>query len=449
MGTNFRHEAKTILKLSWPIALGQMGQNLIGLTDTLMIGPLGPTALAANSFAFSLFFIFLIFGLGSLAPITGLFAKADGQKDFETGGALLKHSLIVSGLISALLIGLLYGLMPYLHIFGQTPEVLSAAKPFFEIITWSIVPVLFFQSYRQFTDGLGHTRVSMLVMYWGVLANAVGNYLLIPRLGLVGAGWATLITRAVMAVTMIFVVHWKSSYRPYLQQPWLRKTDRQLLRNLIRLGIPNGMTFVFEVATFSAAAFMMGWFGAMPLAAHQITITVASMSFMTVMGLGIGATIRVGFEQGRKNQNGVRTAGLTAIGLGAIFMGTTAMLFLLFRQVIPTYFIENKDVIELASTLFIVVAFFQLSDGIQVVAIGALRGLADTRWPSVIAFVAYWILGLPAGYFLAFHAGVGPVGIWWGLFIGLSFAAVLLTWRFHWITRNKLISESNTNDQVS
>lgn len=427
---SYQHEAKTLLKLSWPIALGQMGQNLIGLTDTLMVGQLGSVPLAANSFAFSLFFVFLIFGLGALAPITGLFAKADGEKDFASGGELLRHSLVVSGLISIFLIGCLYLFIPFLHLFGQTPEVLAAAIPFFKIITWSIVPVLIFQSYRQFTDGIGHTRLSMLVMFLGVIINAIGNWFLIPKMGLEGAGWATLITRILMALTMMSIVHLRPLYQSYFAKKWIHRTDRQLLKNLLRLGLPNALTFVFEVATFSGAAFMMGWFGAMPLAAHQVTITVASMSFMIVMGLGVGGTIRVGYERGRKNSDGVRRAGITAIVLGALFMLSSAALITLFRHVLPTFFIADADVIALAAQLFIVVALFQLSDGIQVVAVGALRGLADTRWPSIISFIAYWLIGLPVGYYLAFHAGVGPMGIWWGLFAGLSVSAVLMTWRF-------------------
>lgn len=431
----YQKEAKLLLKLSWPIALGQMGQNLIGLTDTLMIGHLGPLALAANSFAFSLFFIFLIFGLGALAPITGLFAKADGEKDFSSGGELLRHSLIVSGIISVFLISILYALIPWLYLFGQPADVLEAAKPFFEILVWSIIPVLIFQSYRQFTDGIGHTRISMIVMFIGVIANAIGNWLLIPHMGLVGSAWATLITRSTMAIFMLYYVHSHSKYKSYFTKAWIHRTDRQLLKNLIRLGLPNGLTFVFEVAAFSGAAFMMGWLGTLPLAAHQITITVASMSFMTVMGLGIGATIRVGFEQGRKNLEGVRRAGITAILLGAVFMSFSALIFALFKSQIPLFFIKEPAVVELAASFFIVVALFQLSDGIQVVAVGALRGLGDTKWPSIIAFISYWIIGLPSAYYLAFHTSLGAIGIWCGLLIGLSIAAVFLTRRFLKISR--------------
>ncbi|MBV2167707.1 MAG: MATE family efflux transporter, partial [Bdellovibrio sp.] len=216
--------------------------------------------------------------------------------------------------------------------------------------------------------------------------------------------------------------------------------DHHLLKNMLRLGLPNGLTFVFEVGAFASAAIMMGWFGAAPLAAHQITISLASTSFMITLGIGIASSIRVAYELGRGDYSLARFAGFTAIKLGAYYMGLCALGFFFLRHWFPTLYVTDQDVIAWAAQLLIVVAIFEVFDGIQAIAIGALRGMSDTQWPSVIAFFSYWIMGLPIGYLLAFHGGAGPVGIWIGLLLGLICASILLTLRFHILTRRFLKS---------
>ncbi|WP_413293516.1 MATE family efflux transporter [Bdellovibrio sp. HCB185ZH] len=435
------HESKLLLKLAGPIIVGQLGQNLIQLADTLMVGHLGPVALGASAFAGSVFIVFLIFGLGMLAPMTAMFAHAQGQEDHPRGGLLLGHSLIIAFSIGLIITGVLLGLLPYLHIFGQRTEVLNTAAPFYTVITWSILPSLIYQAYKQFTDGLGKTKVAMYVMIAGVLTNVIGNYALInghwglPKLGLVGAAWASLGARVLMMFAMIGYVHLHPHFKKYLANPWIRSFDKQTLKNMIRLGIPNGFTFFFEVGAFASCAVMMGWFGAVPLAAHQIAISLASTSFMVTLGIGIASSIRVGFELGRGDYKLARRAGFTAIILGGAYMSLCGLGFLVFRHWFPTFYTNDADVIAWAAQFFLVVALFEIFDGVQAVAIGALRGMSDTQWPSVIAFFAYWIMGLPGGYFLAFHLGVGPIGIWIGLLIGLIFASILLTYRFHRLSR--------------
>lgn len=409
-----------------------------------MVGSLGPLALGASAFAGSVFIVFLIFGLGMLAPLTALFARMQGQENYPYGGVLLRHSIAIALVVSGFVIGLLYILLPNLHWFGQTPEVLKLGSDFFEIIAWSVLPSLIYQTYKQFTDGIGKTKVSMYVMIFGVIFNIAGNYVLIhgyygfPKLGLNGSAWATLMARTLMALAMIFYVHLHPHFKRYLAERWTHRFDRHLLKNIIRLGIPNGLTYLFEVGAFSSAAVMMGWFGATPLAAHQITISLASTSFLITLGVGIAASIRVGYELGRGDYSLARFAGFTAIKLGAAYMSLCALGFFFFRHWFPTFYVSDQDVIAWAAKFFVVVAIFEIFDGIQAVAIGALRGMSDTQWPSIIAFFAYWIMGLPLGYVLAFHLGVGPVGIWIGLLIGLIFASILLTWRFHILSRRYL-----------
>ncbi len=439
--SNFKHESRLLAKLSGPIIVGQLGQNLITLADTLMVASLGAIALGASAFAGSIFILFLIFGLGVLAPITALIAKMQGQTNYPFGGVLLRHSVVVAIGVSAAVIGLLYMLMPFMHHLGQTTEVLEMGKRFFKIITWSVLPSLIYQAYKQFTDGIGRTKVAMYVMIIGVFFNVAGNYVLIhgyygfPKLGLEGAAYATLIARILMAILMIAYVHLHPHFKHYFTERWIHPLDRQLLKSIIRLGIPNGLTYFFEVGAFSSAALMMGWFGAGPLAAHQITISLASMTFLVTVGIGMAASIRVGFELGRGDYSLARFSGFTAIQIAAVYMIVCGLGFFILRHWLPTFYVQDPAVIEMASLFFIVVAFFQIFDGIQAVAIGALRGLSDTQWPSLIAFFSYWVMGLPGGYILAFHWGVGPVGIWIGLLVGLIVASILLTWRFHILSR--------------
>lgn len=430
------HETKLLAKLSGPIVVGQVGQNLINLADTIMIGALGAVSLSASAFAGSIFVIALIAGMGLLSPVTALFAKMQGQEDYPYGGVLLHHSLAVALATSVILIGVLYALLPNLEIFGQTPEVLENSRKFYEIIAWSILPSMIYQCYKQFSDGIGKTKVGMFVMIFGVLANIVGNYALIygnwgaPKLGLEGAGYSTLISRILMAIAMVGYIHLNPKFKKYLQSRWTHRMDHTLLRNMFRLGIPNGMTYLFEVGAFSSAAIMMGWFGSMPLAAHQITISMASVTFLISVGIGIASSIRVGYEIGRGDAAWARYAGFTSMKIGAVYSVICAISILLLRHWLPTLYVKDTDVIELAALLFIVVGIFQIFDGLQAVAIGALRGLSDTAWPSVFAFVSYWIIGLPSGYLLAFHLGMGPIGIWFGLLFGLVCVSIMLTWRF-------------------
>lgn len=438
------HETKLLLKLAGPIIVGQVGQNLIQLADTIMVGSLGPIALGASAFAGSLFIVFLIFGLGILAPTTALFAKMQGQENFPLGGTLLRHSLMVAGGISAFLLALIYVLIPHLDMFGQRAEILSLAIPFLKIITWSIVPSMIYQCYKQFTDGIGKTKVGMFVMIAGVIINVALNYVMIhgyhgfPRMGLNGSAYATLIARCFMAVSMVAYVHLHPKFAHYFVEPWIHRFDKQMVKNMLRLGIPTGFTYFFEVGAFSSAAVMMGWFGAIPLAAHQITISLASTSFLITLGVGIAASIRVGFEMGRGDYALARHAGFTAIKVGAIYMGTCALGFFFLRHWFPTFYVNDPDVIEWAARFFVVVAIFEIFDGVQAVSIGALRGMSDTQIPGIIAFFAYWVMGLPGGYALAFHLGIGPVGIWLGLLIGLIFASILLTLRFHILSKKYL-----------
>lgn len=418
-----------------PIVLGQVGQNLISLTDTIMVGRLGAVALAASAFASSFFVIFLIFGFGVLAPLAPLFARIEGAGRHRDSDEILKHAVILTVIMAFFLIGILYVIMPFLDHFGQTTEVLTTGHNFYQIIAWSLLPSLLFQVYRQFTDGIGETKVAMTLMLIGVALNVLGNYLLIPILGLDGSGLSTLICRTLMAIAMMIYVHRRPSFLKYLSRSWTLNWDWTALINTFKMGLPTGLTFLFEVGAFASAAIVMGVFGTQSLAAHQIAISLASITFLVTSGLGTAASIRVGYEMGQNRPLTARHAGFTSVTIGAVYMAACGLFFYVLRSYLPSLYVDDRQVIELASHLLMVTAFFEVFDGVQSVVIGALRGLSDTFWPSILAFISYWILGLPLGALIAFTLGYGPIGVWIGLLIGLIFISLFLTARFHLLSR--------------
>lgn len=436
---NFGPESKKQLKLAMPIVLGQVGQNLISLTDTIMVGRLGAVALAASAFASSFFIIFLIFGFGVLAPLAPLFARIEGAGRHRDSDELLKHAVILTVIMAFFLIGVLYVIMPFLDHFGQTTEVLTTGHNFYQIIAWSLLPSLLFQVYRQFTDGIGDTKAAMTLMLAGVVLNIAGNAILIPILGLDGSGLSTLICRTLMAIAMMIYVHRRPYFRKYLSQAWTVNWDWTSLIDTFKMGLPTGLTFLFEVGAFASAAIVMGIFGTQSLAAHQIAISLASITFLVTSGIGVAASIRVGFELGQNQNLAARHAGFTSVTIGAVYMALCGLFFFVLRSYLPTLYIQDAQVIELASRLLLVTAFFEVFDGVQSVVIGALRGLADTFWPSILAFVSYWILGLPLGALIAFKLGYGPIGVWIGLLIGLIFISLFLTVRFHILSRTSSV----------
>jgi MATE family multidrug resistance protein len=300
---------------------------------------------------------------------------------------------------------------------------------------------LIYQAYKQFTDGIGKTTVGMYAMIVAIVLNLAGNSIFIngkfgmPAMGLNGSGLATLISRTLLALTMVFYVHRHPEFKKYFANRWRRALQNGKLQKIFRLGLPNGLTYIFEVGAFTLSSVMMGWLGAAPLAAHQIALNLASISFLVTVGIGVAGSIRVGFEIGQNNKNDARYAGRTAIGLGALYMLVSAVFVFLFREQLASIYTDDAEVLPYAVIFLSIAAAFQFFDGIQAVAVGVLRGLQDTKWPSILAFIAYWIIGLPIGYYLAFVLNWQGTGIWWGLFIGLMFTAIFLTLRFERLSK--------------
>lgn len=440
----YRSEARTSFLLAYPVMISMLGQVMTGVADSIMIGWTGAVPLAASSLANVFFTVLLFFGVGVSYAITPLVAEASGAGDDRSIIEALRHGLLINVVVSVILMALVFGGQEALRHIGQPVDVVELAIPYLLIITLSIFPTMVFQSFRQFAEGLHRTRMAMVIMILGNLLNVGLNYVLIygtwifPELGLNGAGWATLIARIVMAAWMAAYVYYGRWFTAFRDGFLLGNYSKALINRMLHIGIPAGAQFIFEAAAFGFSAVMMGWLGANTLAAHQIAINLATVSYMTTSGLGAAATIRVGTFLGQRDGVAVRRAGFTLIGLAVLVMLLWAVAFITGKNFLPSLYIDDHAVLSIAAPLMVIAGFFQLSDGMQVVCAGALRGLQDVKVPSLLIFVAYWVLALPIGYLLAFPLGYGAIGIWLGLLLGLTLTAAAMVWRFNRLSHRPL-----------
>jgi len=436
------------MTLSLPIAIGQLGHVMLGVVDSLMVGKIGSASLAAASLVNSLFFLVLVFGIGVSYALTPLIAIAVGAKTNNQTSSFINNSLIVNLVTSVIIVIVLWVisfLIPYMK---QPNDVVGLAVSYLRIITLSVIPFLIFQTYRQFLEGLSIPNPPMYIAIGANFFNAFINWIFIfgkfgiEPMGLDGAGYATTITRTLMALSlMFFVFNYKkvANYSPSLN---FRLFDLSIIKKIISIGIPTGFQYLFEVAAFSFSAIMIGWLGKIPLAAHQIAISLASLTYMVILGISSAGTIRVGNFLGERKINDVKKAGYSALALSLSIMSVFAIVFILFRNYLPLIFIDEKEVILLAANLFIIAGFFQLSDGTQATGLGILRGLTDVKVPLYLSFAAYWFFGIPAGLFFGFYLEMGTIGIWIGLSIGLTILALLLVIRFKTKTDHLLYSKN-------
>ncbi len=430
--------------LAVPVMASQLGQVMVGVSDSMMVGQVGYIPLAGASLGNSIFYFFMTFGLGVSFAITPLVGFADGEGKKKACGEVLRHGLLVNTLLGVLLSALVLIAANYLHLFGQEEAVVAQATPYMMVIGFSMIPFLIFQTFRQFSEGLSMTKIPMVVSVGVNILNIILNYILIygklgfPAMGLLGAGIATLIARTAMAVVMMGYVLSNRRFKPYLSGLGLKNLNYKVVKDLLRIGVPAGLQFVFEVGAFSMAAIMMGWIGATTQAAHQVAINLASITYMTVSGLGAAAAIRVGNQLGRKDYKTMKKAALTLIAMGTALMLIFSIVFILGRDWLPLLYNDQEEVVQIASALLIVAALFQISDGVQVISLGALRGMKDVKIPTMITFLAYWVVSLPLGYVLAFNYGFGANGIWFSLFLGLSIAGIWVFLRFIRLANNHI-----------
>lgn len=416
--------------------IGSLGQITVGVADSAMVGKLGEIPLAAISYANSLLAIPLVFGLGIAFGLTPLVANAHGVDDVRKASRLFKNGLFVNVMVGVIMVGLLFTIRQFMDRFGQDPEVVEAAIPYFIVVALSFLPLQIFFNYKQFTEGLSDTKAAMRLSLFANGLNILLNWILIfghlgvEPMGMVGAAWATLISRIVMMALMIGWVHYKPKYQEYMTVFKSTKLRWKDMRSVLSIGIPSGLQYIFEVGAFAAASLIIGSIDYIEQAAHQIAISLASISYMAATGFGAAATVRVGNQIGRRDIATLRVAAKTLFEMTIIFMFITGLIYLFGRNWLPSFFTDDAEVIQIASILLIVTTFFQISDGVQVTALGALRGLGDVRIPTIITFIAYWIISIPLGYLLGTYFEMGALGVWIGLAVGLATSAFSQWWRF-------------------
>lgn len=447
----FKEHLKRNFTLAWPVMLGQGGHVLVGLADSVMIGRVSTDALAAGAFGNSIFIVPLVFGLGMAMGLTTPIANADGEKDIAKAGRYLRHGLVTNMLTALVMFLILLALVPFMGQLGQDPAVETLARPYLLIISGSIVPLMFFLTFKQFAEGLSDTKFAMYASLGANFLNIFLNYLLIygvwgfPELGLFGAGLATLISRIIMALVMVaYIVKAKkfAVYREHFNHKVWRKDH---FRKLMALGIPSGLQSIFEVSAFAVAAILIGQIAAEALAAHQIAISLAALSYMMATGIAAAAGVRVANQLGARDYVTMRAAGRSSLVMVFVFMASCGLVFLAGRNFFPSFYTEDQAVVMIASQLLFIAVFFQISDGIQVVALGALRGMSEVKIPTLITFISYWIFGLLPAYLLGIKLNLGVAGIWYGLAIGLTVAAALLYWRFEWKSRQLIHRETRVS----
>lgn len=434
---NIQSHIKETIKLSFPIALGQLGHVMMGVVDSMMVGKVGYTSLAAASLVNGLFFLVLVIGIGLSNAATPLIAMAKGSNNSSEAEKILNHSLVVNISFSFLLIAALYLLKFAIPLLNQPEEVVKLAIPYLLVLIGSVIPFLLFQTYRQFLEGLSIPNPPMIIVLCANFINAFLNWIFIygnlgvPALGLFGAGIATTISRWVMAIALIMFVLKFKRVQIYNPQIKLRSLDKNLLRKLISIGLPSGFQYFLEVACFAFAAVMMGWLGSKQLAAHQIAISLASITYMIILGISSAGSIRVGEFFGMNAWAKVRHAGFSAVAIAVTIMFCFGIIFILFNNQLAGYYSKESEVIAIAIPLIIIAALFQIFDGMQASTIAILRGLADTKIPMIISFGAYWIIGIPVAYLLGFIFALGAVGIWIGLLLSLAVLGIWMLVRFH------------------
>jgi multidrug resistance protein, MATE family len=439
----WRQEARALAALSVPIILTNVGQVAIQTTDVVMIGWLGADALAASVLGVNVIFVLLLFGIGVVAATAPMIAQDLGRHSYAVREPrrTVRQGLWVALALGLLAWPLLWHIAPLLHLFRQDPELIAAAEPFVRAAMWGFVPALWFVVLRNFIASLERPRAAMVIMLVGVAFNAVAAYGLIfgrlglPALGLRGAGIAAALTNCFLFIGLLGYILVDRQFRRFhiLGRVW--GADWARFREIFRIGLPIGLTLVMEVGLFAAAGFLIGLIGTAELAAHQIALQCASVTFMVPLGLAQAATVRVGLAAGAGDAPGILRAGVAALVLGGAFMLAMAAILSGAPAAIAGLFIHadtaaNAAVVDAAVTFLVIAALFQIFDGSQVIGAGALRGLKDTRWPMIFAALAYWGVGMTGAVGLGFGLGLGGLGIWIGLAAALAVAAALMVVRF-------------------
>lgn len=426
-------------QLALPIIAGQLGIMLMGFADTVQVGRMDKgsvQALAAAADANGIIFIVAIVGYICLQIASPMVSQAKTEQNFSECNRLLRANIIVAILMSIICSSIIIFISFNFDILKQPAEIKVLTQEYLWIVTISLIPSFLFSSMKSFTDGLSHTKISMNITWTALLMNVILNHCFIngiwifPEWGLNGAGVATLISRVYMAIVMWYYTFKTDTFKQYTLLHEAKNSLNDLVKKLLKVGIPSGMQGFSEIAAFYGAVVMMGWISIQHKAAHQVAIGYVALTYMAATGIAAAGGIRVGAGMGERNKTAIIRAGTTALLMGIAFMGICTVFLLIFNNELASY-VKDPQVVMIAAQLIIWGGFFQLFDGIQCVSLGILRGMQDVNVPTVITFFAYWGVGLPMSYILGFHYHLQHIGIWIGLTLALFASAALLSWRFY------------------
>ena len=454
MLSNYTREFKYNFKLAYPVIIGMLGHTFVQFIDNIMVGQLGTAELAAVSLGNSFVFVAMSLGIGFSTAITPLIAEADGSGKTDRVGKIFIHGLILCIFLSLILSFSTLFSEPLLARMGQPKDVVVLAQQYLFWVSLSLIPVIAFQGFRQFCDGLSYTQPAMYATLIGNLINVCLNYFLIfgyggfPKMGVEGAAIGTLISRIIMFVLIVLYVSSSQKFRVYLNNFFRFKISLKLFRRIISLGLPSALQMFFEVIFFTSAVWMSGLLGKNPQASNQIALNLSSMTYMIAFGLGVAAMIRVGNQKGKNDFIELRRIGFSCFFLVLILDLIFCLFFLTTHDLLPWLYLDGNNplifsdvikVVELSSKLIIISAFFQVFDGIQAVVLGSLRGFQDVNVPTMIIFFSYGIIGFPISYLLGIELLYGVVGIWIGLLIGLAASSILLMIRFNYLSKKFIL----------
>jgi len=430
-----------LIKLGLPVVLGNLGTMVMGMVDILFVGRVNAAAIGAVGVGTSVFAWFMMFGFGLASGMEFLVSHAHGARDRERQCRYLIQGLILSFWIAVPFTGAIFALSHQLAWFGVNPEVIDGARKYTQVLSFSLFPVYFFNVLRLFLTAMGQPRPAMVLLIFGNVVNALLNYVLVlghwgfPPLGAEGAAWATLVCRVVMMICMgLYVFSWDRKNGHPIRKFGL-KYHADGMRQLWKIGLPASLQMLFEVGVFALATTLAARLTTDELAAHQVVLNIASLTFMVPLGIGSATAVRVGQAMGRGDQKGARIAGWQGYQLGVGFMAFSCLSLLIFSDSILGFFTSDVRVIELGKSILFIAALFQLSDGAQTVGTGALRGFGDTRGPMVFNLLGHWTIGVPVGAGLCFYWGLGLRGLWIGLSLGLTFVAALVLGQ--WVLRTR------------
>ncbi len=433
---SLRAEYPKTLRLAIPIALAQAGQLAVQIVDNAMVGRLGAVPLAGVAFGGNVFFFLFIFGLGLAMGITPLVGEMYAQGRHRSSAQILQNSIALYFILGLAICAAQMATVPLFGYMNQPDEVIVAGTPYYKYLAWSSIPLMLFFAFRQFLEGIGNTRVAMVITIISNAMNIVFNWLLIygnwgfPEMGAAGAGLATLISRILMPVLLIGYFAYHQSFRRYLSFYAREQWSGSSVWSLLSVGFPISIQMTLEGGAFALTGIMMGWLGTEPLAANQIALSICNMAFLIVLSIGSATTIRVSHEYGLRNFEAIRRIARSSWRIGLVWNGFMALVFVFCRHLLPRIFTVDHVVIDITGSLLIIVASFQIFDGLQSTTLCILRGMQDVKATSVVAFISYIVINLPVGYLFAFVFGMGPQGLWMGYVFGLSVAALLLISRY-------------------